>query len=199
MASKTTKPPRKKTGTSVARVSVEQRKTLFVEAFIQNGGNATQAAIRAGYSKIAAHNQGSQMLKRPDVAAAIKARSDKLAKQYSLTTDDVIRSISQEMHFDPARLFNDDGSLKKVTELDLDTRMALTSIECEQILGKDGKSRVTVSKYKWGAKHQAREQAMKHLGMFEADNLQKGPLSDIPRELLRAMVERLRQMNGSAR
>jgi hypothetical protein len=77
--------------------------------------------------------------------------------------------------FDPASLYNKDGTLKDITELDEDTRMALASIDFEQVGGKD--SPVDVRKVKWASRHQAREQAMKHLGMFEVDNKQKAEVS----------------------
>ena len=98
--------------------------------------------------------------------------SSDLAEKAELNTDMVLRSIVQEIQFDPAKLYNDDGSLKDITELDEATRKALTAVEFVQLGG--GESPVRVSKYKWAAKHQAREQAMKHLGLFEKDNAQRG-------------------------
>ena len=105
--------------------------------------------------------------------SAVRQKQDELAKKYSLTTDDVIRSISQEIHFDPANLYNEDGSLKAITELDEDTRKALVSVEMIQVGSPDAP--VFVKKIKWAQKSTAREQAMKHLGMFERDNLQQPP------------------------
>jgi len=55
--------------------------------------------------------------------------------------------------------------------MDADTRMALVGIETLQ-LG-DADSPAIIRKIKWATKHQAREQAMRHLGMFEQDNKQK--------------------------
>lgn len=187
------KTARAKPGTS--RQAADDRRKRFVEAYITNGGNAKAAAITAGYSEKTADQQGSRLLKDVKVSDAIDVRRAGLAKTYELTTDVVIRSISQELHFDPAKLYNDDGSLKGITELDEDVRMALTAVEFEQIGSPDAP--VFVRKFKWASKYQAREQAMKHLGMFEKDNLQRnGALADLPREMVKQIVERLKQMNG---
>jgi phage terminase small subunit len=161
---------RAKAGTS-KQASIERR-ALFVEAYIANGGNATEAAITAGYSPKTAASQASRLLKDVKIQAQISERSKEVADKYKLTTELVIKSIVQELSFDPAKLYRPDGSLKDVTELDADTRMALASVEFEQVGEND--SPVTVRKVKWANRNQAREQAMKHLGMFERDNGQKG-------------------------
>jgi len=54
-----------------------ERQEAFVNAYVENGGNATQAAITAGYAKTAAHVRGSEALKAP----AVQARMDKLVRQ----------------------------------------------------------------------------------------------------------------------
>lgn len=159
-----------KAGTS--KESAATRRKIFAEAYIANGGNGTQAAITAGYSPKTAGVQAVRLLGDANVSSLISHRAMETAKKYELTTDVVIRSIMQELQFDPAKLYREDGSLKDVTELDEDTRMALASVEFEQTGGND--SPVTVRKVKWAARHAAREQAMKHLGMFLADNKQAG-------------------------
>jgi phage terminase small subunit len=183
-----TKPGKAKAGTS--KEGAESRRRLFVEAFVANGGNATEAAKAAGYSAASARYQGSKLLADPNVSQQIAARSEKLAKKYELTADLVTRSIVQELTFDPAKLYGPDGKLLQISELPEDVRMALQSVEFEQIGSLDAP--VYVRKVKFAPKAQAREQAMKHLGMFERDNKQRNPLEGVPRETLRAIAERLR-------
>ena len=43
------------------------KKMIFVTEYIKNGGNATQAAIAAGYSEKTAYSQGSRLLKDVEV------------------------------------------------------------------------------------------------------------------------------------
>jgi len=172
-----------KAGTS--KQAAVDRKKLFAEAYIANGGNASEAARSAGYSAKTAYSAGYRLLKDVEVKSILDERQKALANKYELTAESIIKSIAQDLHFDPANLFNGDGSVKAVAEMDADTRMALVSIETLQ-LG-DADSPAIIRKIKWATKHQAREQAMKHLGMFERDNKQK---SDPVVSLLEFLMER---------
>jgi phage terminase small subunit len=55
--------------------------------------NATQAAIRAGYSKRSAYSQGHDLLKHPEVAAAIAEGEAKLAAKTASTVDLLLAEI----------------------------------------------------------------------------------------------------------
>ena len=160
-----------KAGTS--KQAAVDRKKLFAEAYIANGGNASEAAKSAGYAESSAGVTGCRLLKDAQVRLILDERQSALANKYELTAEAIIKSIAQELHFDPANLFNEDGSVKSLVEMDADTRMALVSIETLQLGGPEGPA--IIRKIKWATKHQAREQAMKHLGMFEKDNGQKAP------------------------
>lgn len=177
----------KKAGTS--RESATSRKAAFVNAFIANGGNATEAAIAVGYSPTSARFQGSRMVNDPEIAQQIATRAQQIAKKYELTADLVVKSLVQELTFDPAQLYDEHGQLRAVADLPEDTRMALVAVEAEQHGSPDAP--VYTRKVKWAAKHQAREQAMKHLGMFERDNQQRNPLDGVDHETLRAVVTHL--------
>jgi len=69
--------------------------------------NATQAAIRAGYSKKTATEQGSRLLTYVKIAAAIKAGQDRLAIQVERSAVEVLKDI-QEIAKEARR----DGDLK---------------------------------------------------------------------------------------
>lgn len=49
----------------------------FVKAYLLNGGNATQAAIEAGYSKKTANEQGAQNLAKLSIKSAIEEHQKK--------------------------------------------------------------------------------------------------------------------------
>jgi len=180
-----------KAGTS--KDAAAARKSAFVDAYIANGGNATEAAKMAGYSAKTAYSQGGRLLKDVEISTLISDRSKAVAKKYELTADLVVKSIVQELTFDPAKLYREDGQLKEITELDEDTRMSLTQVEFEQLGNRDAP--IFVRKFKWAQRQGAREQAMKHLGMFERDNEQKsGMLADLPRDMLELVAIKLRGM-----
>lgn len=155
---------------------------MFVEVYVANGDNGREAAIAAGFSAKTAEVKASQLLREVKVLDAIRERRESLVKKYELTAEMVTRSIVQELNFDPAKLYDEDGNLKSLNDLDEDTRMVLSGVEFVQIGSPDAP--VFVKKVKWAQRHQAREHAMKHLGMFEKDNRQKvDPIVQILEEL----------------
>lgn len=52
-------------------MALTEKQRRFVEYY---DGNATQAALKAGYSQKTAHRIGSENMQKPDVVAAIKKR-----------------------------------------------------------------------------------------------------------------------------
>ena len=56
------------------------KQARFVAEYL-NDLNATQAAIRAGYSKRSACSQAFDLLRKPEIAAAVQARREKLAEK----------------------------------------------------------------------------------------------------------------------
>jgi phage terminase small subunit len=184
-----------KAGTS--KESAEKRRADFVEAFLTNGGNAKQAAITAGFSPRTAEYTGSTLLREPKVSALIDHRRRELLAASRLTTEELAKDLARTIRFDPRKLYRDDGTLRPIHELDDDTALCLTGMEVTTTV--EGETRVTTKKLKWENKTTARDQAMRMLGMFELDNRQKGsPLDGLPRELVQAMVQRLRALNGQA-
>jgi phage terminase small subunit len=59
--------------------------------------NATQAAIRAGYSEKTAHKQGSQLLGKTSIAAAISGAQAERSARTNITQDYVLESIVSAM------------------------------------------------------------------------------------------------------
>ena len=71
--------------------------TLNQERFVQEylvDVNATQAAIRAGYSKKTANEQAARLLANVSVSAAISKGMKALAKKTGLTTEKVIAELA---------------------------------------------------------------------------------------------------------
>lgn len=59
--------------------------------------NATQAAIRAGYSAATAYSQGQRLLKNVEVAASLAAAMAERAKRVEIDADYVLSSIVSTM------------------------------------------------------------------------------------------------------
>jgi phage terminase small subunit len=71
---------------------VNDRQKLFVAEYLVDL-NATQAAIRAGYSVDTARSIGSENLTKPDIASAIQAEMDKRAERTKVSADYVLNTI----------------------------------------------------------------------------------------------------------
>ena len=67
--------------------SLTARQTRFAEEYLIDL-NATQAALRAGYSPKTAYAQGARLLKHPDVAKAIDAAIQERTERLGLQADD---------------------------------------------------------------------------------------------------------------
>jgi len=171
----------------------EHRYEAFANFYIANGENATQAAISAGYSPKTAYSLGQRLLKHVEVRAMIESRREELRQKYRLTSDDVIRSIHNELYFDPAKLYDENGDFLAIKDLPENIRLVLSGIEqTSATKGLGEKAMIEyITKLRWPPKFQAREQAMKFLGMFEKDNQQKHIFTEISREKLKLMAEQI--------
>jgi phage terminase small subunit len=68
------------------------KQTRFVAEYLKDQ-NATQAAIRAGYSPKTAKQIGSRLLTNVDVKAAFTAKQTKLLDKLELTAESLIRNV----------------------------------------------------------------------------------------------------------
>lgn len=129
--------------------------------------NATQAAIRAGYSQKTAYSQGQRLLKNVEVADAIDESMRKRANKVEITAERVLREAARLALYDVRKLCKDDGSLVPLTELDDDIAAAIVGIDItDSELG-------STYKYRLADKNSAIERLFKHLGLYELDNSQK--------------------------
>jgi phage terminase small subunit len=96
--------------------------------------NATQAAIRAGYSVKTANRIGPELLTKPDVAAAVSAAQQERSVRTKIDADWVLTRLAEEAEADIADLYNEDGSLRPVHEWPLVWRKGLVAgIDVEEI------------------------------------------------------------------
>jgi phage terminase small subunit len=168
-------PSVKKISAGSCKISVDERKRLYVEAFITNGGNARQAAITAGYSEAGSDKASWRFQKDPEVMEMLRKRREKLIAKFELTTERTLLEIARLSYSDPRKLYNEDGTLKSIHELDDDTAAAVAIIEVDEITSQGAVVGLARKTKLWN-KAQALEMAAKVLGMYEKDNSQKQPV-----------------------
>lgn len=136
--------------------------------------NATQAAIRAGYSAKTARSIAQENLTKPDIASAIAAAQQKRALRVEVTQDRVLQELGRLAFFDIRKLYNSDGSLKQPHELDDDAAAVLAGIDVVEMAGggefggDEGVKHIPMytKKAKVWDKAAALGLAMRHLGML---------------------------------
>ena len=96
-------------------MKITPKQERFVEQYLIDL-NATQAAIRAGYSRKTAKQQASRLLTNVDLAAAIAAGKERLAAKAELTAKRVLEELRRIAFCDARQFFTPDGKMKPSSE-----------------------------------------------------------------------------------
>lgn len=91
--------------------------------------NATQAAIRAGYSEKTARKIGSENLTKPDIAQRIIDLKSERNERVEVNADYVLRRLVEIDEMDVLDILKDDGGLKMVHEWPKVWRTTLSGLD----------------------------------------------------------------------
>lgn len=129
--------------------------------------NATQAAIRAGYSPRSAQEQGSELLSNPIVRARVDEALADRSKRTGVTQDRVIRELARVAFLDPIKLadFDTAGIDPSAAE---DDRAAISSVKVKS--GAD----FTEREIRFVDKIKALDLLGRHLGMWDKNGARDG-------------------------
>lgn len=122
--------------------------------------NATQAAIRAGYSPKTANEQGSQLLANLSVRAHIDKAIAEQSKRTGINADRVIKELARIAFVNPADVLNFNNATV-LTDADRDDTASILSVKVKYFEGE-----VSEREVKMADKIKALELLGKHLGMF---------------------------------
>lgn len=86
----------KEKSTSKGVVKLTDKQKRFIEEYLIDL-NATQAAIRAGYSERTAYSIGEENLKKPEIKRAIDEAQLNRSNRVQITQDDVIRMLIENI------------------------------------------------------------------------------------------------------
>ena len=142
----------------------------FVEEYLVDL-NATQAAIRAGYSKKTARLSGHRNITNDNIAAEIQAGRDKLSEMTGVTAERVIEELALVAFTNMQDYIqvNADGQPElDFSALTRDQAAALSEIITEEVWrgrGEDAK-RMIRTKFKLHSKMSALDQLCKYFGLF---------------------------------
>lgn len=151
--------------------SLSAKQARFVEEYLIDL-NATQAAIRAGYSARTATEQASRLLSNVKVATAIQTAQAARSARTGITQDRVLAELAKIGFSDLRKVLTANGGLLSPQDWDDETAGAISSLEVvvrhDGETDEDGKKIPEhVHKIKAWDKLSALEKIGKHLGMFK--------------------------------
>lgn len=146
------------------------------EAFIREymvDLNATQAAIRAGYSAKTANRIGQENLTKPVILDAIKQKMDKRAEKVDLSAEWILQRLmlvaERSMQAEPVMIFDhESGTMVESGEYQFDSSGANKSLE---LLGK-------------------------HIGLFDPKHKRVAELTETQIEQIKANIELTKARTG---
>lgn len=192
----------KQTGAKRDEYGLTMKQRQFADLY-RGGPNEVRGNAAACYqevypraSKASAETKGPAMVRNVQVSEYLALRAAEASEQSDITQERVLREVGRIALCDVRRVFDERGGLRHPHDWDDETAAAVSSVEVvTKVLPtpRDEPPEIEyVHKIRFWDKNSAAEKLMKHLGMFEADNRQKSPLDDLPRDVLALILSRLR-------
>jgi phage terminase small subunit len=141
----------------MAELTVLQSK--FITQYLLHGVGS-KAVTEAGGSPNGASVTANRFLKNPKIAAEIARRREVSQKKSELTTQKLMDALNDLVDFDPAKMYDADGKLLRIVDMDPATRKAIAGIEEDLIKG---------TKLRLSSRLQSIELAAKILGMLKSE------------------------------
>lgn len=176
------------------------KQATFVREYLIDK-NATQAAIRAGYSARTAEQAGYQLLQKTSVRQAIDEALADVAQRVGITVDMVLRERRRLAFFDPRRLYREDGSPIPIHELDADTAAAIAGLEVLEAYEGSGENRRFVGytkKYRLAGKDPSLTALEKYFGIQEKVIRFALPTIETPADCAKAQTAILQALAAGA-
>ena len=151
-----------------------------------NATRAYKVAYKRCKSELTARTNASKLLTNTNIQKYISEKQKEIEKRTEITQDKIIQELAKIALFNIKDIYNENGTLKKITELDDDTAKAISGVK---ILQKAGAMKISINpegkdeevpiehipeqtvEFKTNDKVKALELLGKHLGMFNDVNL----------------------------
>jgi len=152
-----------------------EKQARFCEEYLLDL-NATQAAIRAGYSPDTAYSIGHEILKKPEVADLLAQLQKERSQKTKIDAQWLLDRLAAEAQADVNDIYDEDGRILPISEWPMIFRQGLIAgIEVEEQYdyetsedGKRGKKRIAsgrVTKFKLDSRVKRLELIGRHIGV----------------------------------
>lgn len=165
-----------------------KKQKIFCEEYLIDL-NATQAAIRAGYSSDTAKEIGCENLTKPNIRTYIDKAMAERSKRTGVNSDRVVMELAKIAFVNATDVIDTKTATVKETALPEDTA-AIQSVKVKTF-GEDGLER----EIKMADKMKALELLGKHLGMFK-DKIELSGSLDIEKTKLDDLIKQIRGGDG---
>lgn len=157
--------------------SLTAKQEMFCKEYMIDS-NATQAAIRAGYSQRTANEQGARLLVNVSIQDRLSVLREKKSEELDFSFNRIATELAKVAFGDVKNLFNDNGRLIDINELNSEVSSSIKSVTVQQEkVTTMGEVFVesTVKKVESYDKLKALELLNKMFGHFSKDNEQRKP------------------------
>ena len=165
-----------------------KKQKRFIEEYLIDL-NATQAAIRAGYSPDTAKSIGSENLTKPDLQARIAKAMAERSKRTGVSADRVVMELAKIAFVNAGDVIDAETATLKPDAAREDTA-AIQSVKVKTF-GEDGLER----EIKMADKLKALELLGKHLGMFK-DKVELSGTLETEKNKLDDLIKQMRGGDG---
>ncbi|WP_096978823.1 terminase small subunit [Escherichia coli] len=141
------------------------KQELFAREYLKDL-NATQAAVRAGYSKKTANEQGARLLVKVSIQKRISELKSERNEEVGIDAAYVLKRLVEIDQMDVLDIMNDDMSLKPVSEWPPSWRRYLSGFDVAEMFDGRGDEREMIGilkKIKWPDKVKNLELLGKHV------------------------------------
>ena len=165
-----------------------KKQKRFIEEYLIDL-NATQAAIRAGYSPDTAKSIGSENLTKPDIQARIAKAMAERSRRTGVNADRVVMELAKIAFVNASDVIDAETATLKPDAAPEDTA-AIQSVKVKTF-GEDGLER----EIKMADKLKALELLRKHLGMFK-DKVELSGSLETEKTKLDDLIQQMRGGGG---
>lgn len=172
---------------------LSHKEERFCEEFVIDN-NATQAAIRAGYSQDSARSIASKKLTKHNIQDFISELRGQISKRCKITIDEIVTELAEQFRVDPNEVFESNGNLKALDKMSDRARRSIKAIQKQTFTSDSGTSeKIKAELYD---KHVAAEKLMRHLGGYKEDNEQANKIIVSEQDRDNRIAELNKKLNG---
>ncbi|MFJ5538550.1 terminase small subunit [Vreelandella titanicae] len=156
-------------------VELTPKQSRFVDEYLKDL-NATQAAMRAGYSQKTAYRTGCDNLTKPQVAVAIQERMNRRSERTQIDADYILHRLFEIDQMDVLDILNDDGSPKPISQWPKVWRITLSGLDISRTVTNfdESTAETILKKIKWPDKLKNIELLGKHVSVKAFEESKSG-------------------------